>query len=597
MQRAYLDYKSEMENRIEACISELKSQPILFVGTGLSIRYFGAPNWTELLRKISEISAIERDYEFYEQTKNNEREIAEEFAQMYNEWAWNSSEDGGKDQFPPWLFDGDAPEDIYLKYEVANLIRNLTPSSISDLSNRNKEEIELLKDIQPHAVITTNYDTFLEDFIFQDYERVIGQRLIEEPFANIGEIFKIHGCVTRPSEIVLTESDFTDFDETKNYLSAKLLTFFTEHPVLIVGYRPNDPNVKKILSDVKSAIETSDRQPNIFLVDWESDIPESGNFNQERLIDLGDGDQMTVNYIIADDFDWVFDAFSGGGEIKGVNSKLLRKLLNNTYDIVREEAPRREIAFSELESVADNKDNLLNIFGISPLDGEDGSVGNSTNPSSIAEAGVPVGQIISDEDVDNLDDILTVAVESWNQYDVLMEHREAIYTFYKQRRELELTNEKIDFLYRSSIINNVQGSEWLIRYEGDIDNLLTNMHSILNGRNIANLERNLLILGKSEHISDICDTELADSSYSNAERYLELCEEPLETRVREYVGESIRFQDTDYSVDDLLSGNESIINLLDDIVDSLIADDQGPTRRAFRNIELVRIANSPLGQN
>ncbi len=243
---------------------------------------------------------------------------------------------------------------------------------------------------------------------------------------------------------------------------------------------------------------------------------------------------MTVNYIIADDFDWVFDAFSGGGEIKGVNSKLLRKLLNNTYDIVREEAPRREIAFSELESVADNKDNLLNIFGISPLDGEDGSVGNSTNPSSIAEAGVPVGQIISDEDVDNLDDILTVAVESWNQYDVLMEHREAIYTFYKQRRELELTNEKIDFLYRSSIINNVQGSEWLIDHRDE-----TNCESAYDYqlRQVNLCEKN----GTPKKSTSIEATPTGSPVV--AERYL-CSREPLETRVREYVGESIRFQDT-----------------------------------------------------
>jgi len=62
----------------------------------------------------------------------------------------------------------------------------------------------------------------------------------------IGEIFKIHGCITDPAGIVLTDDDYEDWNNKKKYLSAKLLTYFLEHPVLIIGYSAQDPNVLSI---------------------------------------------------------------------------------------------------------------------------------------------------------------------------------------------------------------------------------------------------------------------------------------------------------------------------------------------------------------
>jgi hypothetical protein len=593
MERGYDEYKSDIKNRIASVIEELKSQPILFVGTGLSIRYFGAPGWKELLREMADSDAVDREYEFYQQTMADEKEIAEEFAGLYNEWAWDDSETGGRDEYPSSLFDPNQPSDIYLKHSVASHLEQLTPKSTSDLSEADEREIDMLREIQPHAVITTNYDTFLEDFVFPEYERVIGQRLIEEPFANIGEIFKIHGCVTEPAEIVLTQSDYDAFDTTKEYLSAKLLTFFTEHPVLIVGYEPNDPNVKRILSGVNQAISDTDRQPNIFLVDYVRETPDTGNINQEKLVEVGDGDEMVVNYIRANSFDWIFESFSESGEIKGVNSKLLRKLINNTYEIIREEAPQREIAVGKLENIAGDKDQMLDILGIAPLDAEEPPEGVEGDPSSIAEAGVPVGQIISQEDVDDLEDKLAVAVESWRQYEVLFEDRGVIYTFYNQRRELDLSTDDIEFLFKSSITNMIQGSEWLIRYNGDLDALLSESVDILNGRTVAALERDLLALGKEEILREICDTELADSAMSNAESYLEKCDLEPEDRIKEYTGETIYYQDG-YSVDSLLSGTVNPVELQDQIVSSLIEDDDGDLRTALRKVELIRIVNSPL---
>ncbi|MFC7057845.1 SIR2 family protein [Halovenus salina] len=591
MQRKYENYKTEIQNRIEQTISELNTQPVLFIGTGLSIRYFGAPSWEGLLREMAESDAVVRDFEYYQQTLDSEEEIGEEFAELYKEWAWPEDSSDERDEFPSWLYDPENETDIFLKYSIAEYLKSLIPDSVSELSERDMNEIKLLEEIQPHAVITTNYDTFLEDFVYTDYEKVIGQTLIREPFANIGEIFKIHGCTSDPSNLVLTSSDYEEFDSEKAYLSAKLLTFFTEHPVLIAGYRPNDPNVKRILSDVNSVLSNTDRQANIFLLKYKEDVPEKGDFNKETLIDVGDGEQMVVNHIIADDFDWVFESFTKGGEVKGVNIKLLRKLLNNTYDIIQEEAPRREIAVDTLESVADDKEELLDILGIAPV-GED-TPSAERSPSSISEAGVPIGKIIRNDDVSDLQDLLDDAVESWEDYRVLIEDREAIYPFYNQRKDLELTNIQIEFLFESSITNIVQGSEWLIRYDGDIDDLLSDKLEILDGRSIAALERNLLALGKEEKLREISETQIAESALSSAEEYASLCDSSAEERIKAYTGDVVRYDDN-YEVDNLLSGSTDVIDLLDDIIKTLIEDDDSSHRTALRKVELIRIVNSPL---
>jgi hypothetical protein len=109
-------YRAEITADIESCVSQMGCQPILFVGSGLSRRYFAGPSWGELLTTLArECPLIDKDYAYYKQTLKTQLAVGEEFARLYQQWAW----DKGKNQFPANTFSDAVPVQAYIKYIIA----------------------------------------------------------------------------------------------------------------------------------------------------------------------------------------------------------------------------------------------------------------------------------------------------------------------------------------------------------------------------------------------------------------------------------------------------------------------------------------------
>ncbi|TFJ89935.1 SIR2 family protein [Lentibacillus salicampi] len=51
-----------------------------------------------------------------------------------------------------------------------------------------------------------------------------------------GELYKIHGCITDPDNIVIASSDYSNFRSNAKLFSAKLLTLISKNPVIFIGY-------------------------------------------------------------------------------------------------------------------------------------------------------------------------------------------------------------------------------------------------------------------------------------------------------------------------------------------------------------------------
>ena len=129
-------------------------QPILFVGSGLSKRYFGGPSWDELLTHLArECPLIDKDYAYYKQTLKSQLAVGEEFAKLYQQWAWAK----GKNQFPADMFSDDVPVQAYIKFMIAEHLNSITPADLSAIVGDGiAAEIAALQSMNPHAIITTN---------------------------------------------------------------------------------------------------------------------------------------------------------------------------------------------------------------------------------------------------------------------------------------------------------------------------------------------------------------------------------------------------------------------------------------------------------
>lgn len=364
----YGTYIDEVSKDITSTVQGMKCQPIIFAGSGLSIRYFGGPNWEELLEElVDQCPEVDYSIEYYLQRDDTLPEIGSILAESYYDWAWGD----GMDQFADKLRDRDYSSDIFVKYQISQYFETNTPDSLDVIEDsRLDQELELLSEIHPHSIITTNYDRSLE-LIFPDYEPIVGEEILRSPHESIGEIMKIHGSISEPESLVFTDEDYEGFNQRKKYLSSKLLTFFAEHPVLIAGYSVEDANVRKILSDIDRILSPHDGIiENIYFLQWDPEISERDSFPREKEIEVRDGETVRVKYIATKNFDWVFNAFSSGGTIEGVNLKLLRSVMANTYDIIREKAPREEVRinYESLERAARSEDTLGTLFGVSTLD-------------------------------------------------------------------------------------------------------------------------------------------------------------------------------------------------------------------------------------
>jgi len=363
----YQQYKDDVTCDIADCLKDMGCQPIIFAGAGISRRYFGAPSWEQLLEIACKSNPlIEKDFIYYKQAHGDLPNVATSLVPAYHEWAWGN----GKEEFPSDLFTSTASKEVYLKHYLACHIASIQPRTLSSIKPKTlKEEIKLLQDIRPNSIITTNYDQLLE-LVFPEYTPIIGQTIIKSPNTMIGEIFKIHGCVTSLNELVLTASDYSGWNDRKKYLSAKLLTYFLEHPVLIVGYSAQDSNVLAILRDIDEILASSgDIVSNIYYVIYDDTISEDSNPGKEILLDLGNGSSMRVKAIYTNDLSWVYRSFAASEGIENVNPKILRALISRTYDLVRHDIPKAtlEVNYETLEQAVNDENILPKLLGITSV--------------------------------------------------------------------------------------------------------------------------------------------------------------------------------------------------------------------------------------
>lgn len=365
---------------IDDVINRFNTMPVLFVGSGLTRRYLNLPDWKNLLiyfaEKVSDDVFAYSSYENEAQRVPHPVGIMPKIAELiqadFNK-RWYSDPSIRtltNDQLENIRQGGDP-----FKYEIASFIKR------SGIVQKEYEyEIELLRKIAEKnisGIITTNYDSFLEDTCI-GFKKYVGQKqLIFSAIQGIAEIYKIHGSVEVPDSIIINERDYQAFMADSAYLAAKLMTIFMEYPIIFIGYSISDNNILEILNSIVHCLDDAQIQKledRFVFVEYTKDA-DVVEVNPHTIII--DGKPLIMKRIRLNDFSILYKALEKKRSKLPV--RLLRRFKEELYDYTITNAPTAKLRVASIDDSRVNDDDLVlaigkaSEFGLKGLSGIDGN--------------------------------------------------------------------------------------------------------------------------------------------------------------------------------------------------------------------------------
>lgn len=291
---------------------EYKNHPVLFVGTGLSLRYLEQSyTWDGLLGKIA--YDLCGNHEYYLDLKGKSvrasdglvdyRLVADYLESDFNDRV-KDDRNGSFKKVNDAYYEYAKNKGLYpsrFKIYVCDLLKSIS------YKDSMSEEIDLFKRSRKNisCVITTNYDGMMED-IFGFSPLVGNSILLSNPY---GSVYKVHGCVSDPKKIILTTDDYNEFDEKYHLIRAQLLSLFIHNPIVFLGYSVNDSNIKNILKTIYSYVDANSEQArkierNFLLVEYDKDSTSLEVTSHD--IEMEGYKLIRINKISTDDYSGVY---------------------------------------------------------------------------------------------------------------------------------------------------------------------------------------------------------------------------------------------------------------------------------------------------
>lgn len=182
------DIKSEILNKLKS----VSAPPFLFVGSGITQRYIGAPTWEGLLEHFAKLSSdSDFAYQMYrgkairsEYTNGIEPKIAELIEADFNDkWYTSSGYKESRMKYADIASNGCSP----LKIEIADLFKEISSKPFREGIDIEVKHLEEVADKSIAGIITTNYDCIIERiFSKYKYSKYVGQEeLLFQPITGI----------------------------------------------------------------------------------------------------------------------------------------------------------------------------------------------------------------------------------------------------------------------------------------------------------------------------------------------------------------------------------------------------------------------------
>lgn len=299
---------------IKTYINNYNNHPVLFIGTGFSLRYLdNSFTWEDLLRYISfELNDTDEFFLDLKSKSQNQdgtysfEKIATELEETFNKKLHEDR--NGKFQEINNIFYENMEANINLsrfKIYIAQLMSELK------FVHTKKEEITELKKVRKNisSIITTNYDTLIET-LFEFNPLVGNDILLSNPY---GSVYKIHGCVSQPDKIIISEDDYENFNEKYELIRAQLLSLFIHNPIIFIGYSINDHNIRNLLKTIFTYVTPNSEiaekiKSNFLLIEHDSN---STNLEvQEHDVVLEGLTTLRVNKLKTDNFIKIYESLS-----------------------------------------------------------------------------------------------------------------------------------------------------------------------------------------------------------------------------------------------------------------------------------------------
>lgn len=342
-------------------IVESKRMPVLFIGSGISKRYlYKYPDWNELLA-IS-FNKIDNDpFQFQKHKDQLVRQGLTDFEvntnlatiieNQFNAAFYDRKIKLDRVKNPHWVQRGISPYKMFLSKYFKNMTLYHSPKT--------DEEIIKFKALKNKisAVITTNYDLFLEEYIFStDFKVFVHQNeLFSSDSYNIAEIYKIHGSVTDANSIVITEPDYNHFSESRKLIIAKMLTLFAESPIIFLGYSFTDENVQLIISEFLGCLTASELEhidEHFVFISYKKN--ENTLREIKRTITTKNNVEIPITEIQTDNYSLVYDILNQiTPGISPVRIRETRKIVKTIVD--------QSVSSQDASSVIVGLDNLSNM--------------------------------------------------------------------------------------------------------------------------------------------------------------------------------------------------------------------------------------------
>jgi hypothetical protein len=110
----------------------------------------------------------------------------------------------------------------------------------------------LLASLPVNEIATTNYDQLFER-ASRGASRPVAVLPYESARVHPRWLLKLHGCISRPDDIVLTRGDYLRYDERRAALGGILEALLVTRHVLFVGFSLSDDNFHRVVHEVRKA--------------------------------------------------------------------------------------------------------------------------------------------------------------------------------------------------------------------------------------------------------------------------------------------------------------------------------------------------------